>query len=163
MIRRLAFVLLLLSVRSSFAAPDLTGFWLTQGHDGVVAVTNCGGAICARIAGVFLDRPNDPMPLDYRGVSQCHLPLINDARQIRPNLWKGHIIDPRNGHVFGVELHLDPHGNLALRGFLGLPLLGSTEIWTRYLATPPADCRIPPSATTTQRPGPLPNRRAPAQ
>ena len=59
-----------------------------------------------------------------------------------PNLWKGHIIDPRNGSVYGVELQLDPHGNLALRGFLGIPLLGHTQTWTRYTGSVPDDCRM---------------------
>lgn len=125
---------------------DVTGMWLTQDRDGVIAISTCGTMVCARIVGVFLDRPNDPMPVDHRGISQCNLPLISDARQIQPGLWKGHITDPRNGTVWGVELHLDPGGNLALRGFLGIPLLGRTQTWTRYTGRPPADCRILPPA-----------------
>jgi uncharacterized protein (DUF2147 family) len=144
MCRLVVLTLLLLSTHVSRAATAPTGLWLTQDHDGVIAISYCGNALCARIVGVFLDRPNDPIPVDYRGISQCNLPLISDARQIQSNLWKGHIIDPRNGSVYGVELHLDPYGNLALRGFLGIPLLGHTQTWTRYPGKPPVDCRIPP-------------------
>ncbi len=126
----------------SAAVPSVTGVWLTQDREAVIAIAPCGGFVCARIVGVFLDRPDDPMPVDRRGVSQCDLPLITDARRIRRNLWKGHISDPRNGHIYGVELHLDPHGNLGLRGFLGVPLLGHTQIWTHYHGQLPADCRI---------------------
>jgi uncharacterized protein (DUF2147 family) len=145
MSRLLALLLLLLSIQRSQAAPAPTGLWLTQDGDGVIAISYCGLSLCARIVGFFLDHPEDPTPVDYRGVSQCGLPLIGDARLIRPNLWKGHITNPRSGSVYGVELHLDPHGNLALRGFLGLPLLGHTQIWTHYSGKPPADCRIMPS------------------
>lgn len=127
--------------RLSAAAPSVTGLWLTQDHEGVIAIAPCGPFVCGRIVGVFLD-PNDPMPVDHRGVSQCDLLLIINARQIKLNLWKGRIIDPRNGHVYGAELHLDPHGNLGVRGFLGVPLLGHTQTWTRYRRRPPADCRI---------------------
>jgi uncharacterized protein (DUF2147 family) len=141
-IRLLALALLSLVVRTAHAEPALTGFWFTQDHGGVIAISSCGDMLCARIAGVVLDHPGDPTPLDYRGVSQCALPVITDARQIRPNLWKGHITDPRSGDVYGVELHLDTHGNLALRGFLGFTLLGHTQTWTRYPGTPPADCRL---------------------
>lgn len=142
----LAFLLLLpVGARS---APALTGLWLTQDHDGVIAIANCGGDLCAHIVGLFLDSPSDAMPVDYRGVAQCGLTLIGDARQIQPNLWKGHIADPRNGSVYGVELHLDARGNLALRGFLGIPLLGHTQTWTRYTGKVPADCRITPSNAT---------------
>jgi uncharacterized protein (DUF2147 family) len=142
MTRLLAFALLLLFVHTAQAAPSLTGLWFTQGRGGVIAISPCGDMLCARIAGIVLDHPDDPTPLDYQGVSQCTLPVITDARQIRPNLWKGHITDPRTGHIYGVELHLDPHGNLALRGFLGFTLLGRTQTWTRYPGKPPADCRL---------------------
>ena len=69
-------------------------------------------------------------------------PGVDQRRQADPaRPVEGHITDPRNGDVWGVELHLDPHGNLALRGFLGVPLLGRTQTWTRY---PP--CRRPTAA-----------------
>jgi uncharacterized protein (DUF2147 family) len=142
MFRLLTLVVWFLLPVATQAESTLAGLWLTQGRDGVIKVSDCDGGLCAEIAGVILDHPSDPTPVDYRGVSQCHLPLITDAKPIRPNLWKGHILDPRNGGIYGVELHLDPHNNLALRGFLGIPLLGQTQIWTRYTGKVPADCRI---------------------
>ncbi len=145
---------LLLLPLGAQASTDLTGLWLTRDHDGIMAVTRCDGGLCAEIAGVILDRPNDPTPTDYRGMSQCHLPLITDAKRVNANLWKGHILDPRNGRVFGVELHQDPNGNLALRGFLAIPLFGETQTWTRYNGTVPKDCRLvaplPPDAKAAQ-------------
>lgn len=156
MFRILAAVLLLLPLAAARASTDLTGLWLTRDHDGIMAVTDCDGGLCVEIAGVILDHPNDPTPTDYRGNSQCHLRLIADAGQIGANLWKGHILDPRNGHVFGVELHQDPNGNLALRGFLAVALFGETQTWTRYHGTVPKDCRmlapLPPDAKAAQYP-----------
>jgi len=155
--RILAFAVALLLFSPAGAAPGVTGLWLTQDRDGVIAISPChGGMLCGRIVGVFLDRLSDPMPVDYRGVSQCNLSLISDARQVQPNLWKGHIMDPRNGSVYGAELHLDARGNLALRGYLGIPLLGHTQTWTRYPGHPPPDCRIGPVEG-------LPERSADAQ
>ena len=142
MSRLFLLLILLLPATAARANPTLTGLWLTQDHDGVMAVSPCAGGLCVAMAGLILDHPSDPTPVDYRGVSQCHLPLVEDARQIRPNLWKGHITDPRNGGVYGVELKLDPRGNLALRGFLGIPLLGRTQTWTRFTGKVPADCRL---------------------
>src|ERR1700712_364440 len=139
---RLLIIVLLLLPLPARAESALAGLWLTQGREGVIRVSDCDGALCAEIAGVILDHPSDPTPVDYRGVSQCHLPLITDAKSIAPNLWKGHILDPRSGGIYGVELHLDPHNNLALRGFLGIPLLGQTQIWTRFRGKVPPDCRM---------------------
>ena len=155
---RLLTLTMLVFVRPATAAPVPTGLWLTQGGDAVMAISPCDGGLCGRIVGVFLDHPDDPMPVDYRGVSQCDLPLVSNARQVRPNLWKGHITDPRDGSVYGVELHLDPSGNLALRGFLGVPLLGHTQTWTRYTRKVPANCRITPAGAGARQTHALPDR-----
>jgi uncharacterized protein (DUF2147 family) len=145
MIRYLMLFALLLPIRALSATPP-AGLWLTQDRDGVIAVEPCGDRLCARIDGVILDHPGDRTPVDYRGVSQCHLPLITDAVQAGPNLWKGHITDPRNGSVYRVELYLERNGNLALRGYLGIPLLGQTETWTHYAGKLPNDCRLTQAA-----------------
>jgi uncharacterized protein (DUF2147 family) len=125
-------------------SPVPTGLWLTQDRGGIIAINPCRDRLCARIVGVVLDHATDAMPVDYRGVSQCGLSLISDALQVGPGLWKGHILDPRDGSLYGVELRLDPHGRLALRGFLGIPLFGRTEIWTRFNGAVPPDCRMVP-------------------
>lgn len=142
MIRFVALAFLLLSTVPARAESEPVGLWLTQDHDGVIAIEPCGDALCGRIAGVFLDHPDDRMPVDYRGVSQCNLPLIAGARRIQPNLWKGRITHPRSGDTFGVEFRLDPRGDLALRGFFGVPLLGHTQTWTRYTGPMSPDCRL---------------------
>ena len=49
----------------------------------------------------------------------------------------GDILDPRNGHVFGCELRLIDGGRkLVMRGYLGIPLLGRSEVWQRMQGQP---------------------------
>ncbi len=49
----------------------------------------------------------------------------------------GDILDPRNGHVFGCELRLIDGGRkLVMRGYLGIPLFGHSEVWQRMQGTP---------------------------
>jgi uncharacterized protein (DUF2147 family) len=142
MVRLIILVVVFLGSLQAQASDTLTGLWLTRDHDGIIKVSPCDGGLCAEIAGVILDHPTDPTPVDYRGVSQCHLQLISDAKPIRPNLWK------------------DQHRNLALRGFIGIPLLGETQTWTRYNGRVPDDCRLltstgvaAPSRTAPPGPG----------
>jgi uncharacterized protein (DUF2147 family) len=129
---------------AAHAQPEPVGYWQTKDGGGVVEVTVCGNALCAHLAGIVLDHPDDPMPTDWRGNPQCGVQLISNARLIDSNLWRGKITDPRDGNVYDVELHIDRDGRLAVRGFLGLALLGRTDHWTRYHAVPPADCRMTP-------------------
>lgn len=127
------------------AASPLAGYWLTQDRDGIMRVWDRGERLCVEIAGVILDRPTDPTPEDWKGTSQCHLPLVTDARRDGPNLWKGHITDPRDGKVWRVELSLNSEGNLAVHGYVGIPLFGETQTWTRYPGPVPDDCRMSPA------------------
>jgi uncharacterized protein (DUF2147 family) len=138
----LAGLMLLLPTVAGAADPSPDGLWLTRDHDGIIGIAPCDGKLCARIDGFMLDHPDDRTPVDYRGVSQCHLPLITDAEQVEPNLWKGHITNPRNGSVYGVEIRVETETTLALRGYLGIPLLGQTQTWTRYEGKVPEDCRV---------------------
>ena len=118
----------------------------------MIAVSRCGQHLCARIAGVGLDQPDDPMPVDHEGTSQCGLLLINDATEVKPNLWRGHIHDPRNGSVWSVQIWLNSDGTFALRGFLGVSVLGRTETWTRYSGAVPANCRLSPANVAAAAP-----------
>jgi uncharacterized protein (DUF2147 family) len=157
MVRPLALATLLFAGLPAWAGDTLTGLWLTKNHDGIIKISTCDGGLCAEITGMILDHPTDPTPVDYRGVSQCHLKLITDAKPIRSDLWKGHILDPRNGSRYGVELHLDGNNNLALRGYLGIPLFGETQTWTPYRGQVPDDCRLSADAAIAANSGTLPS------
>jgi uncharacterized protein (DUF2147 family) len=132
----------------------VTGLWLTQDRGGIISVETCGEKLCLHIAAVVLDQPSDPMPLDSRGISQCGLKLVDGAVRIKPNLWRGKILDPRDGKLYGVQVWLNPDGTLALRGYLGVALLGRTETWTRYPGSVPADCRLSPKEIAAPVPAP---------
>jgi uncharacterized protein (DUF2147 family) len=142
-------------------APALgpVGNWLTAQGGAVVQITACRAqpgspqsgqalptdALCGRLVGIKLNR-DTRMPRDYMGDSQCDFPLLQPAVPSHtPGVWRGHIIDPRSGHVYQATLRLTPHGRLALHGYLLLPVLGETQYWTRYTAAVPPSCRIAPA------------------
>jgi hypothetical protein len=39
-------------------------------------------------------------------------------------------------------IHLDPQRHLYLHGYIGLPIFGQTQTWTRYSGRTLADCRL---------------------
>lgn len=119
------------------------GQWLTQDRDAVIAIEPCGTGLCGRIAGVTLDKPTDPVPLDNHGRTQCHLTIISD---IVPDgdVWAARILDPRDGSVYRSTLRLDEQRRLRVRGYIGIPLFGQTQLWTPFRTPVPADCRLPP-------------------
>lgn len=123
-------------------APTPLGAWLTSDRTGVIGFTACGPLLCGRIVGIVMDQPDEPTPRDHAGRSECSLPIIDDAAEVKPGIWQGHITDPRNGDVYRARLWPDQQGRLYLRGYILIPLLGQTQIWTRYRGPLPADCHL---------------------
>jgi uncharacterized protein (DUF2147 family) len=135
------------------AAPPLpVGAWVTSGHGAVIEIYQCGVSLCGVISGMVL-APTDRTPVDWQGQSQCGLVIVRTAAgpvQGATLAWFGSITNPRNGSVYHAKLTLDANGDLLLRGYVGLPVFGKTQTWTRYDgATPPADCRLSTTATQT--------------
>lgn len=63
--------------------------------------------------------------------------LIRHLRYQNGRYVGGDILDPRNGHLFGCELRLIDGGRkLLMRGYLGIPLLGHSQVWQRMQGTP---------------------------
>ena len=115
------------------------GAWSTANGRSVVAIEPCGDALCGRIVGI--DRaPTEPMPIDVRGRSQCGLTVIKKEKPTADGAWLGEVTDPRDGATYGAKLWLDANGDLHLRGFIGVPLLGATQTWRRFTGHLTAEC-----------------------
>jgi uncharacterized protein (DUF2147 family) len=107
------------------------GEWLTANGHGVVQMSPCGDAFCGRIVGI--DRkPAEPMPTDVNGSPQCGLTIITNQKPEAAGLWAGEITDPRDGGKYQARIWLDDRGDLHLRGFIGIPAFGATQIWHKF-------------------------------
>jgi uncharacterized protein (DUF2147 family) len=123
------------------ADPAILGDWLTESGHGVIEIVRCENAVCGRIVGI--DRtPSEPMPTDVTGQSQCGLTIISGATQAEDNAWYGKIVDPRDGATYHAKLSVDSDGRLNLRGYIGIPLLGSTQVWSRFTGRLAENCRF---------------------
>ena len=117
------------------------GTWTTANGHGVVAITQCGDALCSRIVGI--ERlASDPMPTDVLGRPQCGLTIITNQKPKVDGTWRGEITDPRDGGIYQAILWVDEAGNLHLRGFIGIPQLGATQIWHKFTGHLTAECRL---------------------
>ena len=119
------------------------GRWLTQNKGAVIAIEPCGGMLCGRIVGIGLDHPDDPLPTDNEGRSQCGLIIIRGGVPDGEQGWDIRITDPRNGKVYRARMRLDEQRRLRVRGYIGVPLLGHTEVWTPFHAAIGESCRMP--------------------
>jgi uncharacterized protein (DUF2147 family) len=123
------------------APPTPFGNWTTEDGHGVIAIEPCGDSICGRIVGI-VRAPGEPIPKDVHGASQCGLTIITREKPTGDGFWLGDVVDPRTGTTYGAKIWIDSSGNLCLRGFLGLPLLGQTQRWRRFTGSLTPDCAM---------------------
>ena len=119
----------------------ILGKWLTESGHGIIEIERCENAICGRIVGI--DRtPSEPMPTDVTGRSQCGLQIISEVMQAKDDAWYGRIVDPRDGVIYHAKLWVGSDGRLNLRGYVGIQLLGSTQVWPRCTGRLAENCRF---------------------
>lgn len=127
------------------SADSIIGFWNTPDNDAQFEIYKCGSLYCGKI--VKLEEPNYPMT-DKRMPGRPQVDRNNPDPQLRQrpllglpliigfhyegdNSWKGHIYNPDDGKIYNCKLSLDGENRLKVRGYIGIPLLGKTQVWTR--------------------------------
>lgn len=119
------------------------GYWLSQGHDGVFKIDRCGDTVCGHLVGLQYDGTN--VPHDKAGDTMCNLLMLTDFKASSDDTgrWNGKILDPDTGHIYQAQIWSPRQDVLKLRGYIGLPLFGETQTWTRYNGTLGPVCKMP--------------------
>ncbi len=137
-------LLLLVPTTSGSAAPSGSpeGYWRTAGGDGIIEISRCGAddTLCGKIAW-FQIAPDDPNPqgLDLKNPDParrtrplCGLTLMYGFKPRAAGHWDGgQVYDAKSGNTYDATMTLQPDGKLDLHGYIGISLLGRSEIWTR--------------------------------
>ena len=139
--------LMLLPLHARAADGDaVLGVWSTKDGDAHFEIYKCGAQYCGKISWLCqpnysknkqglaglpkTDRKNPDPALRKRPL--VDMPFMEGFRYAGDNRWEdGRIYNPEDGQKYGCELWLDGQNRLKVRGYLGIPLLGSTETWVR--------------------------------
>lgn len=122
-------------------AADPLGVWVTEGGKSHVEIVPCADKLCGSI--VWLREP-----LNDEGVEKTDRNNPDEGLRQRPILglplltgftangeadrWDGgKIYNPEDGEIYSCTLTLVDGATLKVRGYVGLPLFGKTQIWTR--------------------------------
>lgn len=132
--------ILLLFATPVFAQSDILGRWIPPEEDSVVEIYRCGEHFCGRIAA--LERPLNEQGQprvdinnrdeSLKGRPLLGMELLRGFVQKGPSDFRdGQIYNPRDGKLYKAVLTLLENGALRVRGYVGVPLLGKTQLWTR--------------------------------
>ena len=127
-------------------ADQIIGRWLTEPRDGIIEISmTADGTYTGRIIGG--DSPNrvdakNPDPAKRLRVLLGQVILQQLKYKGRGQWSDGTIYDPDSGHTYHCNVELLNAEQLRVRGYIGVSLLGRTQLWTRYqgssLTLPPA-------------------------
>lgn len=78
-------------------------------------------AVCQRCAGVRRDQPIEGMTFLW-GLTRGGEVGVYEG---------GTVLDPSNGKEYRCRVRLRPDGNLEIRGYVGIPMFGRSQVWRR--------------------------------
>ncbi len=143
---RLIFLFLTVTCLSSttWVANDITGIWLNKDKDAHIKIFAAAGKYYGQI--VWLKVPNDPETgkpkLDKHNPDDklktkpvMNLIILKDLEfDAGDQEWgDGNVYDPKSGKDYSLTCTLQDKNNMELRGYMGISLLGRTDIWTRVI------------------------------
>lgn len=114
------------------------GYWLTENGKAIVEFAPCGTETCGKM--VWISNPHDStgkLKLDANNSDNamkarplCGLTLLGGLKD-KGRAQSGWIYNPRDGSTYSVNVEALSEERLKVRGFLGIQLLGSSQVWTR--------------------------------
>jgi uncharacterized protein (DUF2147 family) len=125
------------------AQPTAAGLWEKLDQSGMpegwFRILDCGGAFVGRIVKIFPKRGENPSGFrctqcsgDQKNAPVLGLTFIKGMRRNGLTYQDGTILDPRDGSIYNALMELSADGKqLTVRGYIGIPLLGQSELWRR--------------------------------
>lgn len=119
----------------AWAAQPITGRWVTAEKDAVVAIANCGKALCGRIEKYLILPPggNDQRDVNNSDPAKRSRKLLGTAiltgLVADGDAWHGQVYDPKRGKTFKAVVRRNPDGTLEVKGCVG-PFC-QTQVWKK--------------------------------
>lgn len=167
-------ILLAITLVASVAAQaqnSIVGRWKTIDDEtgkpkSIVEITEKDGAIVGKIERLFREPTEDQNPKcdkcsgEKKDQLIIGMQILSGLKKDSDTKWSGgEILDPKNGKTYSCKVEIIENGQkLKLRGFIGVSLLGRTQVWQREVEPAPAPAveAAPAAASTDATPAPAP-------
>ena len=115
-------------------ADDLIGTYMTDKNEGMVEITKRDNKYFGKLLWTKTEGKLDTNNPDVKEQSQPlrGKEILKSFDFNGSDLWhNGTIYDPKNGKTYSCKITRDEKGNLSVRGFIGVSLLGRTTLWIK--------------------------------
>ena len=115
-------------------ADDLIGTYMTDKNEGMVEITKRDNKFFGKLLWTKTEGKLDTNNPDVKQQSQPlrGKEILKSFDFNGSDLWhNGTIYDPKNGKTYSCKITRDEKGNLSVRGFIGLSLIGRTTLWIK--------------------------------
>jgi len=120
---------------------DIIGIWQsiddkTGQAKSLIEISVIDGVYSGKILKVLNSDQTNPICNKCKGEKANQpiegMTIIDNVKKIKDYWGEGTILDPKNGKTYKVKFTLIEDGNkLNVRGFVGIPTLGRTQVWLR--------------------------------
>ncbi|MDO1445969.1 DUF2147 domain-containing protein [Rhodocytophaga aerolata] len=142
-IKYLALLLLTFSLANLSAQNNpnaVVGTWYNGSKESRIEIYKCGEKYCGKIVWLKepmneegkpkVDKNNPDASLKNRPI--MGMELMRNFEYDSGNVWEdGEIYDPKSGKTYSCKMTLTKADQLEVRGYVGISLIGRTDVWTR--------------------------------
>ena len=133
----------LLAGAAAQAQETPAGLWrtisdVTGKQKSLVRITENNGVYQGKIEKLFREPGEEPNPLcekcegELKGKPALGMVILTGIRKDGADYGRGKILDPNDGKVYNSKLTLIEGGKkMNMRGYIGMPMLGRTQVWIR--------------------------------
>jgi uncharacterized protein (DUF2147 family) len=119
------------------------GYWKTIDDEtnkakSIVYIWKKNGKLYGKIQKLFLEPNEDPNPVcdkcegSLKGKPVIGMRILWDMVQDGTEWTDGRIMDPESGNTYSCTMEVQDNGKtLKVRGYMGVSLLGRTQVWQR--------------------------------
>lgn len=115
-------------------ADDLLGTYMTDKNEGMVEITKRGTKYYGILTWTKTPGKLDANNPDKKQQTEklAGKEILKDFDFDGKDLWSnGTIYDPKNGKTYSCKITRDEKGNLNVRGYIGVSMLGRTTFWVK--------------------------------
>jgi len=124
-------IVCMLSAAAAAADHPPVGRWLTASGNVVVEIAPCGDRLCGKVVEIRANRSMEDSSKQVSMPPRLGMAILYDLVPTDDGEWQGHIFNRENGKTYDCLISSAGAGELKVRAYVFVSLIGRTQIWKK--------------------------------